>query len=231
VHTYTWEELGVDDDLRDLVTTGRTYVYVSHDGGEFAPADTGGPAAGRAHVVAADDGFTLFLGRDTDAVVTTEVMRSADGALWEPAGELDGAVANAGTVAGRAAAAVAGGDDYETTIRLAQADGSWLTVDPRTALEEPADAQVGQVAFGPLGWAATLWGGEGTGARAIHSVDGTSMSVVPLDDLLDLPSDEVPHLEAAVTADAVLVRVADRAADDDPATVPPQRVVVGTPPG
>jgi hypothetical protein len=231
VHTYTWEELGVDDDLRDLVTTGRTYVYVAHDGGEFAPADTGGPTAGRAQVVAADDGFTLFLGRGTDGVVTTDVMRSVDGALWEPAGELDGEVANAGIVAGRAAAAVAGGDDYATTVRLAQADGSWLTVDPRTALDEPVDTMVSQVAFGPLGWAATLWGGDGREVHAVHSVDGTSMSVVPLHDLLDPPSDEVPYLEPAVTADAVLLRVTDTAADDDPTTVPPQRVVVGTTPG
>jgi hypothetical protein len=57
------------------------------------------------------------------------------------------------------------------------------------------------------------------------------MSVVPLHDLLDPPSDEAPYLEPAVTADAVLLRVTDTAADDDPTTVPPQRVVVGTTPG
>ncbi len=229
--TYTWADLGVGDELRDLVTAGRTYVYVARDGGEFAPADTGGPTARRVQVVATEDGFTLFLGRYDDDAFMTGVMRSTDGARWEPAGELDGEVVEAGTVAGRAAAAVAAGRDSATTVRLAQADGSWLTVDPRTAVDQPSDATVGRVAFGPLGWAATLWEGEDSAGHAVHSVDGISMSVVPLDDLLDLPSGAAPMLEPAVTADAVLVRVTDTAADDDPATAPPQRVVVGTPEG
>lgn len=229
--TYTWADLDVGDELRDLFTTGRSYVYVSHDGGEFAPADTGGPTAGRAHVVAGDDGFTLFVGRFADDGITTDVMRSADGALWEPAGEIPGEVVEAGTVAGRPAAAVAAGDDHVTTVRLAQTDGSWLTVDPRTALDDPGSGNVSRVAFGPLGWAVTLWGVDGHESQAVHSVDGTSMSVVPLDDLAGLTSEVPLALEPLVTADAVLVRATDIGADDDRATVPPQWVVVGTPPG
>lgn len=231
VRTYTWADLGVDDELRDLARSGRTYVYVSHDGGAFAPADTGGQVASQAHVVAADDGFTLLLGLYADGEFTTDVMRSADGTVWEPAGEITGEVVEVGTVAGRAAAAVRASNDYVMTVRLAQADGSWLTVDPRAALDEPVGAEVRRVAFGPLGWAATLWGADGT-SKAVHSADGPSMSVVPLDDLLDLSPDVPVALEPLVTADAVLVMVTDPAADDDdPATVPPQWVVVGTPPG
>lgn len=232
--SYTWAELGVNDELRDLILNGRDFVFVSRDGGEFAPADLGEVASTGGQVVAADDGFTLFLRSGTGAYGTTSVLTSADGTTWEPAGELPGYLSSAGTVGGRPAAATAGQEG--TSVNLAQADGSWLAIDPVTALEQPEQAYAGQVAFGPLGWATTVWenvpigadGDEVAGSTAVvHSVDGTSLSVVPLDDVLDVPP--YATLDLSVTADAVIVRVTNP--DGDLTTISPQSVVVGTPRG
>ena len=51
------------------------------------------------------------------------------------------------------------------------------------------------------------------------------MSVVPLDDVLDLPP--YATLDVSVTADAVIVRVTNP--EGDLVTISPQSVVVGTP--
>jgi hypothetical protein len=239
--TYTWAQLGVDDELRDLVLHGRTSVYVSQDGGDFTAVDIGDAALSGGQVVAADDGFTLFLTRSSAGVAppevveaATEVLRSADGVTWEPAGELSGYVLAAGSVGGHPAVAVSdvGGD---TSIQLAQADGSWLPVDPGQAVG-PDGSIVGSVAFGPLGWAAVVWPEtpDGTVVRTdqthvVHSVDGTTLSVVPLADLV--PPEQVGNIDASVTADAVVVRVSQP--DDGVEGTPPSRqlVVVGTPSG
>ncbi len=229
--SYTWADLGVDDELRDLIVNGRDFLFVSRDGGEFAPADLGDVASTGGQVVAADDGFTLFLRNGTGAYGTTTVLKSADGTAWEPAGELSGYLSSAGTVGGRPAAATSGQEG--TAVNLAQADGSWLAIDPLTALDgQPQQASTGQVAFGPLGWAATVWEDAADGAdgaagstAVVHSVDGTSLSVVPLDDVLDVPP--YATLDVSVTADAVIVRVTNP--DGDLTTISPQSVVVGTP--
>ncbi len=231
--SYTWADLGVDDELRDVILNGRDFLFVSRDGGEFAPADLDDIASTGGQVVAADDGFTLFLRSGTGAYGTTSVLTSADGTTWEPAGELPGYLSSAGTVGGRPAAATAGRDG--TSVNLAQADGSWLAIDPLTALDEqPEQAYAGQVAFGPLGWATTVWEGAPDGAdgaagstAVVHSVDGTSLSVVPLDGVLDVPP--YATLDLSVTADAVIVRVTNP--DGDLTTISPQSVVVGTPRG
>lgn len=237
---YTWAQLGVDDELRDLVLHGRTSVYVSQDGGEFTAVDIGDATRLGGQVVAADDGFTLFLTRSSAGVAppevveaTTEVLRSADGVTWEPAGELPGYVMTAGSVGGRPALALSdvGGD---VSIQLGQADGSWLPVDPGQAVG-PDGGIVGSVAFGPLGWAAVVWPETPDGTvpaeqtHVVHSVDGTTMSVVPLADLVG--PDQIGSVDASVTADAVVVRVSQP--DDGVEGTPPspQRVVVGTPRG
>lgn len=230
--SYTWAQLGVDDELRDLVLHGRDLLLVSHGGGAFAPVDLSDVASTGGQVVAGDDGFTLFLRSEAPDTAGTSVLRSIDGTTWEPAGELPGYLSSTGVVAGRPAASTNEADGG--TVHLAQPDGSWLAVDPLAAVGDQATAEgyVESVAFGPLGWAATVWTGSSTdtepGARvAVHSVDGTSLSVVPLDDVIDAPQHAV--MDVAVTADAVIVRVSDP--DGDLTTLTPQSVVVGTPRG
>jgi hypothetical protein len=238
--TYTWAELGIDDELRDLALRGRTIVAVSQDGGEFTPVDVG-VGAHEAVPVATDDGFTLFATRyatgphPPEPSVTT-ALHSTDGVTWEPAGEFAGFMMSAGTVGGRPAVAL-GAEQGTPTIQLAQPDGSWLAVDPRTATDGHEET-VASVAFGPLGWVAVLWpeppeDGDlvaegGWNPTVVHSVDGTSMAIVPVDDLIEPAQNG--GVVPTVTADAVLVRVTEPD-DGDPATVSPQRVVVGTPTG
>ncbi len=62
----------------------------------------------------------------------------------------------------------------------------------------------------------------------VHSVDGSSLAVVPLTDLLERPA--VGTIDLTVGADAIAVRVTEPG-DDDMTTVTPQQVVVGTPRG
>jgi hypothetical protein len=231
--TYTWAQLGIGDELQELVLHGRTMVFVSQGGGEFTTVDLGDAAVSGAQAVATDDGFTLFLARSPVGPVppdafepTTEVLRSADGVTWEPAGELPGFIYSAGSVAGRPAIAL-GDIDGNVTIQLGQADGSWLPVDPGHALE-PEGGMVGPVAFGPLGWAAVVWPESPDGpTQVVHSLDGTVLSVVPLDDLV--APEQIGSIDTTVTADAVVVRITEP--DDGVVGTPArQRVVVGTPP-
>jgi hypothetical protein len=224
----TWDELGVEGELRDLAMNPRHDIYVSQDGGEFVAVDAGTDGTGgtAAQVVATDDGFVLFSSIDETAGGTTTVRRSVDGVTWEPGGDLPGFTVSAGTAGGRAAASVATPDGNQT-VHLDQGDGSWLEVDPRTALADPDGIFTGSISFGPLGWAATLGSMDGDlSPQVVHSVDGTSLSVVPLDDLVEVPVGAI--VEATVTADVVAVRIGDPP-DGDPRTVADQRVIVGTP--
>jgi hypothetical protein len=229
---YTWAELGVDDELRDLTLHGRTSVYVAHDGGEFTPVNVGDATPMGGQIVATDDGFVGFSSRaprpetlDEPPAYTTAVLRSADGVTWTPAGELNGYVSAAGAVGGQPAVALADTQGSQS-IQLGRPDGSWFPVDPAQAVTFD-DPFVSSVSFGPLGWAAVVSspsnGGE---TQVVHSVDGTTMSPVPVADLV--APEQFGPLDTSVTADAVLVRVSER--DDwDPETITRQRVVVGTP--
>ncbi len=63
--TYTWEELGIDAELRELVD-GRTYAYVSDDGQTFQPASLPDNGEGwTADLVAVADGYRLLVGTPT----------------------------------------------------------------------------------------------------------------------------------------------------------------------
>ena len=204
-------------------------MFVSQAGGDFTLVDIGAGAGPASQVVAGDEGFTLLLTRTSSATFVTEALASSDGVSWTPAGELQGMVQTAGVVGGRAAVALAD-ETLNVTIELAQADGSWLTVDPTEAIAEAETTAVDQVAFGPLGWAASVRSGAvgqmDQTVQAVHSLDGTTMSLVPLGDVLDVPARV--SLQPAVTADAVLVRVKDL---DQQAGTQEARVVVGTPAG
>lgn len=231
---YTWADLGVGDELRDLTLHGRTSVYVSQGGGEFTPVDVGDATPMGGQIVATDDGFVGFSTRmsrpetlDEPAVSTTEVLRSADGVTWTPAGELSGYVSAAGNVDGRPAVALA--DVHgSVSIQLGMPDGSWFPVDPAQAVTLD-DPYVSSVSFGPLGWAAVVGEPRDGGAtQVVHSVDGTTISPVPVADLV--APEQFGPLDTSVTADAVLVRVSEPD-DSNPQTMTRQRVVVGTPAG
>lgn len=224
--TYTWDELGLDPEVRALIG-GQTYVYTSDDGSTFEQATL--PAASRGwggQVLATDDGYRLFLGQADKGSATTQVLRSADGRQWVEAGSLPGSPQTAGLLGGRAAVALFGFDGG-LEVLIDRADGSWTPLDLMSAVDG-ADAKsgVGEVAFGPLGIAAIVWTDDGPGGGTlVHSVDGTSVSAIALDDYLDEPG---AVMGLSISADAILVRV-DGPNDDDPTTPPTQRVLVGTP--
>jgi hypothetical protein len=228
--TYTWDEMGVDGERRDLALAGgRTYVYASQAGGEFTPVDIGDSNGTSSKVIAGDEGFTLLVTGSSTWPVSTDALASPDGISWTAVGELSGMVQSAGVVGGRSAVAMAD-EHLDVTVHLAQPDGSWLVVDPTDAITGADVMAVDQVAFGPLGWAAIVRSGAedemDQTVQAVHSLDGTTMSLVPLGEVIDVPASV--SMQPAVTADAVLVRVKDL---DPGAVQQQQRVVVGTPVG
>ncbi len=225
--TYTWDELGVDPELQALVE-GRTYLYRTQDGEHFEAATVPSELDGAtAQVVATARGFTAFVADWDQDAPTTRVLTSADGAAFveAPGSPLRGAASEAGVLAGRPAVAVfdrAGA----TAVHVGQEDGSWSEL----PLAE-GGASSGDVAFGPLGFAAVIWeapapGSEVSVPHLVHSADGLQLSSVSLEDKVGSAAPNV--LGVTVTADAVFVRIGGPV-DDDPGTPPTQQVLVGTP--
>ncbi len=223
--TYTWDELGLDPELRELIG-GRTYVYASDDGTTFERAALpDGRAGWGGGLIAVDDGYRLYLAQSTRDSSTTSVLRSADGHTWTESAVLDGAPQAAGLLAGRPAVGLFGSTGG-LQVRVEEPDGTYTTLDLLAAVEGADESSgVGDVAFGPLGVAAMVWTGEAGTAHVVHSLDGKSISAVAL-------ADHIPGtccaMGVAVTADAILVRV-NNPPDGDSATPPTQRVLVGTP--
>ena len=221
--TYTWDELGLDPELRGLIG-GRTYVYASDDGVTFDPAtlpgDVGGWSGG---LLATDDGYRLFLGqevRESDA--TTLVLASEDGHTWTRAGSLPGSPVSAGLLGGRPALAVYTVDG-SFAVQISQPDGSWVPLDLLAAVGGSGGVQ--DVAFGPLGLAATVWQeGDPMASYIVHSADGTTVSAVALADHLDASTSVIG---LSVSADAIVVRVADPKGATG--STPTQHDLVGTP--
>lgn len=225
VATYTWDELGLEPELRDLLT-GRPYVYAS-DGTAAAtavalPAGTSGTSA---DLLATPEGFQLFLTEDGEpgSGPTTAVLSSPDGRTWTAGASLTGFVASSGVLGGRPAAATWSDDGL--LVHVQQPDGAWALLDPTQAVD--GDSSVQEVAFGPLGMVAIVAGDAGP-VHVVHSLDGSTLSAVAASDIVGTDAGSVTGL--AVTADAVLVRFA-AGPDDDTSTPPVQRVLVGTPPG
>jgi hypothetical protein len=224
--TYTWNELDLDPELEDLVN-GRTYVYSTSDGASFERSTLPDGVTGTtAQAVATSDGYTVFVGDWAPDQATTTVLTSTDGAAFAdaPGSPLPGGLAAAGVLADRPAVALfdAGG---ATAIQLHQPDGSWADI----PLADNRGSG-GEVAFGPLGFAAVVWepvaGSDATVPHLVHSPDGVNLSSVSLEDELGTATPNVIGL--TVTADAIFVRVGGPV-DDDPSTPPVQQVLVGTP--
>jgi hypothetical protein len=239
--TYSWDELGISPELREYAK-GKTLLYASEDGQNFKrvelpvePTATG-PAVNtadgysRGPLIATADGYRLFLGGSSDANWnSTLVLRSRDGRAWERAGSLVGFPLSAGVLGGRAAVAVHGAAERGADVQVEQPDGTWASLGLDQAIAD--DGSIDQVTFGPMGLAALVRTDHDDGSPVVgllHSADGSTVSVVGTDELVDASA--VQGVSLSVGADAITVRLTD-AGDGDPATVPEQRVLVGTPRG
>lgn len=228
--TYTWEELGLDPELRALLD-GRTHVYTTQDGEHFEAATLPeGLTGASARAVATSAGYAVFVGEWSGEAASTQVLTSPDGVAFTnaPGSPFSGGMGDAGVLGGQPAVAVfaADGTPYgTTTVRVGRADGSWTEL----PLSEPGDG-IGAVAFGPLGLAAVVWepvdGSDVTTPHLVHTADGVTLSTVSLEDELGASAANV--IGVSVTADAIFVRIGGPV-DDDPSTPPVQKVLVGTP--
>ena len=224
--TYTWDELGVDPELRELIE-GRAYVYATSDGEHFQRSTLPDAVAGTtAQAVATSDGYTVFVGSWGRDESSTRILVSSDGSTFAdaPGSPLPSGAADAGVLDGRPAIAVFDREGA-TSLRVGQPDGTWAEM----SLSD-SGAFGGEVAFGPLGFAAVVWGsgaeGDATVPHLVHSADGVHLSSVSLEDEVGTASPNVIGL--TVTADAIFVRIGGPV-DDDPNTPPVQQVLVGTP--
>ena len=103
IASYTCDELGVDQELRDL-QQGRTFDYVTDDGTHFERVTL--PVDGRgwgSEIVAAADGYTQFVGTSTAEASTTTVLHSADGHTWTRPAPSAGVPMSSGLLGGRPA--------------------------------------------------------------------------------------------------------------------------------
>jgi hypothetical protein len=159
--SYTWAQLGVNDDLRKAVR-GEPFVFV---------ADAGSTDFGRVEVpelrnktgnalLNTDNGALLMVVTDRKddygaSTPTSTLLRSTDGRTWSSGGEPAGFyyAMGVGKLGGRTA--IAGGGTQGATLWLSNPDGSW-TSSPLAGALDPAtvkDAHVEVVAadIGPLG--------------------------------------------------------------------------------
>ena len=233
IASYTWDELGVPAELQEYIG-GETFAYVTDDGATFERVDVPSESSGwtSSKVIRATDGYLLFIASSDQDSATTAVLSSADGHSWTEGIVLAGGLNNAGLLGDRAAVSV-WIVDGTSDVQVQQADGTWTSLELSSAIEPPAgyDAYVGEVAFGPLGVAATVTSSprDGNGPAhgyLVHSTDGVTLSVLDLADYLDDGTGYPSGL--TVTADAITVRSV-RDPDGDASTVEPTDVLVGTP--
>lgn len=220
ISTFTWAELGITPELQPFVD-GRTYVYASSDGETFEPVEIPTQGGG-AQVVAVDGSYRLFVSSYTsnDGAGSTSVLRSDDGRSWSVSDVLPGSAVSAGSLGDRAAFAAYTEEGQEVYVEVG---GVWTSLDVARAV--PEGYWVGDVAFGPMGMAATSVSDDGKRVYVVHSADGSAISAVDLADLVNLSDKAVTGV--SVSADAVTARLS--VIDDDKSTPPEQVVIVGTP--
>jgi hypothetical protein len=211
---------------------GRTFAYATDDGQRFDRVALPDLPGWGSQAVAADDGYRLFASENGAGSASTTVLRSADGRSWTVDGMLDGSYSAVGLLGDRPAVAlwtVAG----DSVVQVQRADGSWGRVDLLSAIVPPAGEElfVADVAFGPLGMAATVLSSakeEATEPHSylVHSSDGVALSVLDLDDYFGPETGGT--MGVTVSADAITLRSV-HAPDGDRATVEPTDVLIGTP--
>lgn len=242
----SWNDLGVDDELRDLALDPAVHVFAAPAGATaftdvLVPAsganDDGAyaPFAGSTSVMATADGFRL-VAADTGGY--THVLRSPDGITWEqPALDVSGSPIAAGLLAGRPAVMTVSFDaDGAQSVRLVVEYATGLMSQMILHEADPGREAYTMVgAIGPLGAVLTLGGdvdgdGEPGDAVLLVSTDGASVSQVDIADHLPGPTGGLGAVTVTVTADAVTATVLDPP-DDREATPAGTRVLVGTPRG
>src|SRR5690606_8894428 len=181
ISTFTWAELGITPELQPFVD-GRTYVYASSDGETFEPVEIPTQGGG-AQVVAVDGSYRLFVSSYTsnDGAGSTSVLRSDDGRSWSVSDVLPGSAVSSGSLGDRAAFAAYTEEGQEVYVEVG---GVWTSLDVARAV--PEGYWVGDVAFGPMGMAATSVSDDGRHVYVVHSADGSTISAVDLADLVNL---------------------------------------------
>jgi hypothetical protein len=130
VASYSWADLGVDGDLRDVVD-GRTFVFAAKQGStDFQRVDDAAAGAlSQAVVRADDDGFDLVgTTSKTKGEPALVVLRSNDGRTWSPGDASPGNVTwarAAGRVDGRIV--IVGGDNDGDAVLVDNASGGWTS--------------------------------------------------------------------------------------------------------
>jgi hypothetical protein len=235
--SFTWADLGVPADLAALVDGQIRVVAPDEDGaGDVVEVPVEGSLV-TSDLVALDDGLALVVSTQGSLGdrPSQQVLRSADGVTWEAdlAAALPGHVTAVGELGGRLAVVASDGGPNGAELRVADGSGGWSRTELLPDQVGPGpSAGLGPVAFGPLGLAAIRWVPAGDGAMVgelVHSVDGTSISSVPV---AGAGNQGLVVAGLGVTADAITVRMVEAAIDGlpgGPADLPASRLLVGTP--
>jgi hypothetical protein len=225
--SYTWEQLGIGDELRSLVL-GESHVFVADDGHTFREVALPATVRSLGALYATADGFRLF-GSTVPFASQVQAWRSADGREWiADALTVDGYLLSSGLRQGRVALVTAvdrASQTQEIVVRMEQPDGSWSEFGAVDLLHRAGiDGdfyQSGTAAVGPLGAAVVMTRAQddrSAESYLVTSADGIEASVIPLAPLVaeGYPSD------VRVTADAITVTIVGE-------RLGPVELVVGTP--
>jgi hypothetical protein len=229
---YTWEELGLDLTLRELIA-GETHLYRSTGDGPFAEVPATLPEGTVQALFGTAGGYRLLIASGSERVAQA---RSADGITWESSGpELNGArfAADSGLLGGRPA--IVYGPFDSGNVRLATADDAGVWTTSEVAMTPPGAQPLKSglmfLSIGPLGLAAFVWGNDDhkfSEGHIVMSPDGRTVTSTPVGPWL---GDGPWNINGITTnADAVVVRLTRVGTKDAPnPPLTPQRLLVGTP--
>jgi hypothetical protein len=228
---YTWEELGLDPELRAIVN-GETHLFRSTGGDPFAEVPAALPPGSVTALFSTATGYRLLLAADSPR---TAQVRSTDGLTWERSGPdlAAGPFAVTKGLLGRQPAVVYYADQTDH-VRLATADraGVWTVGDLSLAVpgREGRPLFPGNPTFGPLGLAAVATPDDGKllpDGHLVLSTDGRTVSATPLGPM----AGDGPWIVSGLTvdADAVIVRLTRPDQGQPGSGGPSQRLLVGTP--
>jgi hypothetical protein len=239
--SYSWAELGVSGDVVSAFRS-EAMTFVAPPGSTAfervdPPADNVGFTP---YLLGDDDGFTLITQKTSYSPDQSpfEVLRSADGRTWTPAGSVPGWVQSAGrlgsTDAVVASEQTADGGSVPRLYRSTEGN-EWAPTDLSTLVDTPADSDGGVWAsdIGPFGVAAVfsvMPRQERLRAQPtfyiLSSRDGITWQVDALEGLAGMKIGGVPRV--LVTRDSIVIN-AIKAGTDTTGTQPAEKItLVGT---